>query len=66
MLHAIFQDHRTSSSEKRFLKAYTIYGHGGHFGHVTWTIYINFLSPLPRRLNIKIGFDWSSGFREDV
>ena len=24
---------------------FTIYGHGGHLGHVTWTIYINFRPP---------------------
>ena len=34
MLHAKFQDHRT-------LKV-SIYGHGGHLGHVICTIYINF------------------------
>ena len=34
---------------------------------MTWTIYINFRSPFPRRLHIKFGFDWQSGFRgEDV
>ena len=60
MLHAKFQDHRTSG---RFLKVFTIYGHGGHLGHVIWTIYINFRSPFPRRLHIKFGFDWQSGFR---
>ena len=66
MLHAKFQDHRTSVLEKIF-KGFTIYGHGGHLGHVTWTIYINFRSPFPRRLHIKFGFDWQSGFRgEDV
>ena len=66
MKHAKFQDHRTSGSgEEDFLRF--IYGHGGHLGHVTWTIYINFLSPLPRRLHIKFDFDWQSGFRgEDV
>ena len=49
----------------RFLKVLTIYGHGGHLGHVT--IYINFRPPVPRRLNIKFGFDWPSGFSvEDV
>ena len=37
-----------------------------YLGHVTWTIYINFLSPFQRRLNIKFGFDWSSGFSGDV
>ena len=68
MLHAKFQHHRTSGSgEEDFFKVLTIYGHGGHLGHVTWTIYINFRSSFPRRLHIKFGFDWSSGFRgEDV
>ena len=42
MLHAKFQDHRTSGSgEEDFLKVFTIYGRGGHLGHVTWTIYTN-------------------------
>ena len=68
MIHAKFQDHRTyGSGEEDFLKVFTIYRHGSHLGHVTWTIYINFLSALPRRLHIKFGFDWLSGFRgEDV
>ena len=35
MLHAKFQDHRTSGSGEDFLKVFTIYGHGGHLGHVT-------------------------------
>ena len=53
--------------EKNIFKVFNIYGHGGHLGHVTWTIYINFPSPFPRRLHIKFGFDWPSGFRgEDV
>ena len=29
--------------EKNFFKVFTIYGHGGHLGHVTWTFYINFI-----------------------
>ena len=67
MLHTKFQDHRTSGSGEDFLKVFTIYGHGGHLGHVTRTIYTNFGSPFPRRLHIKFGFDWPSGFRvEDV
>ena len=68
MLHAKFQDHRISGSgEEEFFKVFSIYGHGGHLGHVTWTIYINLLSPLPRRLHIKFGFDWPGGFRgEDI
>ena len=63
MLYAKFQDHRTSCSEEVFLKVFTIYGYGGHLGHVTWTIYTSFCFPFPRRLHIKFGFDWPSGFR---
>ena len=59
MIHAKFQDHRTSGSGKVF----TIYGHGGHLDHVTWTIYINFRSPFPRRHCMKFSIDWQSGFR---
>ena len=68
MLHAKFQDHRTSGSgEEDFFKVFTIYGHGGQLGHVTWTIYINFRLPFQRRLHIKFGFDWPSCFRgEDI
>ena len=57
MLHAKFQGHKTSGSgEKDF------YNMGGHLGHVTWTIYINFCS----RLQMKFGIDWPRGYREDV
>ena len=68
MLHTKFQENRPAGSgEEDFKRVFTIYGCGGHLGHVTLTIYINFRSPFPRRLHIKIGFDWPSGFRgEDV
>ena len=55
MLHAKFQDHRIcGSGEEDFIKVFTIYGHGGHLGHVT--IYTNFRFPFPRRLHIKFDF----------
>ena len=58
MLHTKFCENRPAGSgEKDFLRVFTIYGHGGHLGHVTWTIYINFRSPFSRRLHIKFGFD---------
>ena len=38
---------------------FTIYRHGGHLGHVTWTNYINFRSPFLRMLHMKFGFDLS-------
>ena len=66
MLHAKCQDHRISGSgEEDFLKVFTIYGHGGHLGHVTCTIYINFLSHFPRRIHMKFGINWPVGFREE-
>ena len=51
--------------EKRILKVFTIYGHGGHLGHVTRNIYIHFLFPFTRILNLKFGFDWQCCFREE-
>ena len=66
MLHAKFQEHRTSGSGEEFY-VFTLYGQDGHLGDDTWTIYINFPSPFPRKLHIKFGFNWPSGFRrEDV
>ena len=66
MINAKFQNNRTSGSGEDFLKFYTIYGHGGHLGHMTWTIDINIRSPFPKRLHVKLSIDWPSGFREDV
>ena len=65
MLHTKFRENWPTGSGEDFLKVFTIYGHGGHLGHVTWTIYINFGSPFPKMLHIKFGFDWPSGFREE-
>ena len=66
MLHAKFQDHRTSGSGEDFLRFLPYMGMAAILV-LTWTIYINFRSPFPRRLHIKFGFDWPSGFRgEDV
>ena len=67
MLYAKFQYHRPSGSGEDFLKVSAIYSHGGHLGHVTLTIYINFRSLFLRMLHIMFGFHWPSGFRgEDV
>ena len=68
MLHTKCRGNRPAGSgEEDFLWVFNIYGRGGHLGHVTWTIYTNFRSPFPRRLHLKFGFDWPSGFAgEDV
>ena len=63
MLNAKFQNHRPSGSEEEdFLKDFAIYSHGGHLGHVTLTIYINFHFLFLRMLHMKFGFDWLSSF----
>ena len=68
MLHAKFLRNRsTSSGEEDYRRVYTIYGHGGHLGHVTLIIYIYIDSPILKMLHMKFGFDWPRGFRgEDV
>ena len=69
MLHAKFQNHRCLVLEKIF-KVFAFHSHGGHLGHVTiltiLTIYIKFGSPFLQMLHMKFGFDWPSGFREDL
>ena len=68
MLHNKFQGHQPlGSGEEDFLRFFIINRHGGHLGHVTWTVWTNFRSPIPRRLHMKFSFNRPSGFRgEDV
>ena len=63
MLYAEFQDHWNFFFffEKRILKVFALYGHGGHLDHVTKTMFISLCPLFPTRLNIKFGFDWPSG-----
>ena len=66
MLHTKFRGNRPAGSgEEDFLMVFTIYGRGGHLGHVTHMPGTKYRSPYPRRLHIKFGFDWQSGFREE-
>ena len=66
LLHAKFYDHTTISSVGEIFESFYINEHGSHLGHVTCTIYINFLSYFPRRPHLKkFGFDWSTDFREE-
>ena len=44
---------------------FTIYGSGGHLGHVTQMPRTKYRPPYPRRLHMKFGFDWQSGFGEE-
>ena len=69
MLHTKPQGHLPfGSREEDFWRVFTIYGHGGHLGHVTQFPQTNFRSPIPLRLHMKLGFDWfdwPSGFGEE-
>ena len=48
MLHIKFQGHCSAGyGEEDSLKAFTIYGHGGHIGHVTLTVCIYFIPSAP-------------------
>ena len=66
MLHTKFRENRPAGSGEDFYWVFTIYGLGGHLGHVTHMPRTNFRSPYPSRLQIKFDFDWASGFGEDV
>ena len=65
MLHTKFQGHRSiNSGEEDFFKVFAIYGHGGHFGHVTLYIYINFHSHSPISFREKFSSKRLNNFRE--
>ena len=55
MLRAEFKIIGLLVLKRRFLKVLTIYGQGGHLGHVTCIIYINFLSHFLGKLHINLG-----------
>ena len=48
MLHTKFHENwPAGSGEEDFLVVFTIYGRGGHLGHVTWISLKNFRLPYP-------------------
>ena len=66
MLHTKFHGNwPAGSGEEDFLNVFTIYGRGGHLGHVTKISRSKFQCHYPRRLVIKFQLDWPSGFREE-
>ena len=44
--------------KKIFDVFFSIYGHGGHLGHVTQMWQTNFLFPYTRKLHKKLSFNW--------
>ena len=65
MLHTKFREHCPAGSGKEdFLRVFTIYGHGGHLGHVTSIMSSDFHFLVPEILHTKFGSDWHSSFLE--
>ena len=62
MLHTKSQSHRPSGSgEVDFYIVFTIYGRGGHLGHVTNISCINFGQLIIRSLHVKFELNWANG-----
>ena len=66
MLHTKFQGHPSiASGEVDFFKVFTIYVHGGHVGHVTQLICINFHSHSPLSFHMSFGSKLPDSFNEN-
>ena len=63
MLHTKFRGNRPAcSGEEDFLRVFTIYGRGGHHGHVTSIMLINFHLLVLESFHTKFGSEWLSSF----
>ena len=64
-MHMKFHENRPAGFGEDFGVAFTIYGRGGHLGHVTRISRSNFRLPYSWMLHIKFHFHWPSSFREE-
>ena len=65
MLHTKFRGNRPASSgEEDFLRVFTIYGHGGHLGHVTSIMSSDFHFFVSESFHTKFVSDQHSSFCE--
>ena len=55
MLHTKFHGNQPAGSGER---VFTIYGHGGHLGHVTSIMSSDFYFLVPESFHKKFGSDW--------
>ena len=63
MLHTKFPENRPAGSgEGRFLKGFTLYGHGGHLGPVTSIMASDFHFLVPESFHTKLSSEWPSSF----
>ena len=54
MLHTKFRVKSARKFRRRFLKGFTIYGHGGHLGHVTSIMLSDFRFLVPESFHKKL------------
>ena len=63
MLHSKFHGNRPAGSgEKDFWRVFTIYGHGGHLGHMTSIMSSDFHFLVLKSFHSKFGSDRHSSF----
>ena len=62
MQHTKFRENRRAGSGDDFLRVFTIYGHGGHLGHVTSIMSSDFHFRVPESFHTKFGSDRHSSF----
>ena len=63
MLHTKFRENRPAGSgEEDFFMSFTIYGHGGHLGHVTSIMSSDFHFLVPESFQTKFSSEWPSSF----
>ena len=62
MLHTKFSGNQPAGSGVDFWRVFTIYGHGGHLGHVTRIMSTNFHFLLPETFHTKFSSKWPSSF----
>ena len=62
MLHTKFRENQPAGSGADFLKVFTIYGRGGHLGHVTSIMSSDFYFLVAESFHKKFGSDRHSSF----
>ena len=62
MLHTKFRGNRPAGSGEDFKRVFTIYGHGGHLGHVTSIMSSDFYFLETESFHKKFGSDRQSSF----
>ena len=66
MLHTKLSENRPAGSgEEDFLRVFTIYGRGGHLGHVTRILSSDFYFHVPESFHTKFWSDQHSIFWEN-